>query len=285
MQKDPNLTRNEDPIIGRRLGRLPRVSDRRALLLSQFLKTTTPPPTRTNFWTRRAPFPMRDFGNDDHGCCTIAKQVAAAMRMERFEQRRTIEVSKEDILRVYYAMTARLYGGGDTGAYEMDAMNNWRRPELTFKDVNQKPYTIDGYVGLNPANFDEIKRAIATSGARGIAICLNLPAAWINVTSGDLDTPPDGDPALGGWRWTPGSWGGHSMWCRDYDEVGLWLPHTWTGMPDQRITWRAAARYMDEATLVIDSINVWTAQKRLSVKVLNEIREAINDVSSHKIAA
>ncbi len=71
------------------------------------------------------------------------------------------------------------------------------------------------------------------------------------------------------------------MWARDYDEVGIWLVHTW-GLPDQRITWQAAATYLDEAHLVIDSWN-WWKEKRGGTLDLPGVREAVNRVSSRRI--
>jgi hypothetical protein len=53
-------------------------------------------------------------------------------------------------------------------------------------------------------------------------------------------------------------------------------------MPDQLITWRAAAAYIDEAYMVIDSLNTW--KKRRS-KFLDyaAIRADVNSVSDTKI--
>ena len=86
-------------------------------------------------------------------------------------------------------------------------------------------------------------------------------------------------------RWLPGSWGGHSMWARDYDEAGIWLVHTW-GMRDQRLTWRAAAIYLDEAHLVIDSFDYWRKKKPGADRLIDfkGLRKAVNRVSSRKIA-
>jgi hypothetical protein len=74
------------------------------------------------------------------------------------------------------------------------------------------------------------------------------------------------------------------MTARDYDEVGIWLIHTW-GLPDQLITWRAAAAYLEEAHLVIDSFDYWRTKKPTAIKVLDlaGIRTAVNKASSQKI--
>jgi hypothetical protein len=276
------LTYSESPPDGPKLGRLPAKSDTRALMFSRFAAPPKKLPARTNFWPRRRAFPLRTFGNTQYGDCTRAKQAVAAMRMERLETRRTPQIDDAEVIRVYVDMSNRLYGGGDNGAYETDALSEWRRPELTFKDTKGRALTIDAFLRLNPFDHEELKSALVAAGAHGVAVCLNLPAAWQNWGQRDWDTPILG-PLIG--NYLPGSWGGHSMWARDYDEVGLWLNHTW-GMPDQRITWRAAAAYLDEAHSVIDSWNYWKAKKPEAKKLLDlaGIRKAVNAVSSQKIA-
>ena len=58
------------------------------------------------------------------------------------------------------------------------------------------------------------------------------------------------------------------------------LVHTW-GLHDQLITWRAAALYIDEAYVVIDSIDAWHKRKR--ELTFPALRKAVNEVSSLKL--
>jgi hypothetical protein len=267
---------------GRRLGRLPLKSTRKALLFADFFKFLEVPKSHT-YWRRRKPLPLRSYGNNDYGDCTRAKQAVAATRMELLEQRRLVKITDEEVIRVYVDMSNRLYGGGDNGAYEDDALNEWRNPETTFRDINGNPFTIDAYLRINPQNHEEVKAALAFSKARGIAICFNLPRAWSSEEK-LWRTAPDGQTTG---MWMPGSWGGHSMWMQsDYDKIGPWLDQTWLIGPTQ-VTWEAMAMYMDEAHLVIDSINTWR-KEATSAKVrraLSDVRDAVNAVSSIQIAA
>lgn len=240
-------------------------------------------PVRTKFWTRRAPFPIRSFGNTLMGNCTRAKQAIAAMRMERIEVRQTPKIDDSEPIRVYREMSDRLYGGGDNGAYETDALSEWRKPEYTFKDTKGRALTIDAYLRINPFDHLELKASMFAAGAHGLPVCLNLPLAWqFAEPPEDWDIPSD-------WRtksaYLPGSWGGHSMWAFEYDEIGVWIDHTWE-LPPQRITWPAAAIYLDEAHLVIDSMDYWRTKKPEAAKYLDlpGIRSAVNKVSSRKIA-
>lgn len=264
------------------LGRLPAKSSRKALMFSDFMKVGAPePPKATNFWRRRTSFPLRTFGNTRYGSCTRSKQAIAAMRMERLETRQTPRITDDEIIRVYIEMSNRRYGGGDNGAYEVDALDDWRNPETTFRDMKGRPLTIDAYTRLNPFDHQQVKLAISSSGAKGIAICVNLPQAFQGVPASHPWDIPDGTRLVG--PYVPGSWGGHSMWARDYDEDGIWLVHTW-GIADQLMTWRAAAVYMDEAHLVVDSLNAWRKKKNASRFLnLGDLRDAVNAVSSIQI--
>lgn len=264
----------------RRLGRLPMKSTRKALMFSDFFKFLKLPKSQT-YWTTVKPIPLRTYGNDNHGCCTIAKQAVAATRMERLEQRKTIHVTDEEVLRVYYNMTTQLYGGGDTGAYEDDALNRWRNPDLTFRDDKGNPYTIDAYLRINAKNHDELRAALALAGAKGIAICLNLPAAWQQVDPPATWGIPEGQPLIG--PWMPGTWGGHSLWGNGYTTEGLIPDHTWPNCPNNIVTWEACSTYLDEAHLVIDSVNAWKSISKTNTAVrfdLSGVRDAVNAVSS-----
>lgn len=276
-------TTNEHQIIEkRRLGRLPLKTTRKALQFSDFFKFVEMPKA-TNYWTRKAAVAKRTFGNDYYGDCTRAKQAYAITRMERLEQKRTVSIDDQEVIRVYLDMTQRLYGGGDTGAYEDDALNQWRNPETTIRDTAGKPYTIDAYLRINALNPSEVKAGLALSGAHGIAVCFNLPVIFDGKDVWDV---PEGQPLTG--EWTPGSWGGHSMWMIEYDETKdafYTVDDTW-GHGPRKVTARAVAAYMDEAHLVVDSIDAWrkrTSSRKLK-SALGDVVDAVNAVSDIKIA-
>lgn len=275
---------NEAEVGPGRLGRLPAKSDPRALLLARLApKLSETPPPSTNFWRTRTPFPLRSFGNLQYGDCTRAKQANAIRRMERIETRRTPAIEDAEVVRAYLDMTDRLYGGGDTGAFETDALDCWRRVEQTIHDIQGRALTIDAYLRVNHLDQIELRSALALAGAHGLAICLNLPLAFqALVPPQDWDVP-EGQALIN--EWMPGSWGGHSLWATDYDRSGLWLEHTWE-LPRQRLTWRAVAAYCDEAHIVIDNLDYWRTKKTQAAKALDlaAVRRAVNKVSSLKIA-
>lgn len=275
-------------VADRRLGRLPSKASRKALMAGDFLSYFELPASTVEFWTERKPFPIRTFGNTQYGCCTRASQAHMILRMERLEQRRTVDITDAEVIARYKEMIRRRYGSeADNGAYETDALDDWRSVEHTIRDTSGHPYTIDAYLRLNAFDHKELKAGIALSGAKGIKVCLNLPAAWQRIDPPDVWDVPKNQPLIGPWQ--PGSWGGHSVMMHMYDEIGPWTPDQW-GMPDRHMTWEAAAAGMvDEAHMVIDSIDAWRkraeAQKPIAELNLARVIEAVNDVSSIKIAA
>lgn len=265
-----------------RLGRLPLKSTLRALQFSDFFRFIEIPKA-TNYWKRKSPIPNRSYGNMNYGSCTRSKQAVAITRMERIEQRRLVQITDEEVIHRYTDMSNRLYGGGDNGAYEDDALSEWRNPDLTIRDVDGKPYTIDAYLRINAKNHDEIRAGLALSGAHGIPFCLNLPVAFSRADPPAPWDVPEGQPLVGDFM--PGGWGGHSMWWHDYDPQGIWMDHTWE-RDRQLITWTAIAAYVDEVHLVIDSANSW--RKRTSGKVrtaVGDVIDAVNAISSIRIEA
>jgi hypothetical protein len=265
----------------RRLGRLPRKSTRKALLFTDFFKFIDVP-KKQEYWKKKSALPLRSFGNLEYGDCTRASQANAILRLERIEQRRLVEITDEEVISRYLDMTERLYGGGDTGAYEDDALNEWRNPETTIRDTKENPFTIDAYLGIDPNNHDEIRTALALSGAHGIKICLNLPAAFARIDPPATWDVPSGQPLTG--EWMPGSWGGHSLFAHGFNSQGIVLDHTWA-LPNSLLTWEAAAAYLDEAHLIIDSIDTWrkkAATPKIK-KALGQVVDAVNAVSSVRI--
>lgn len=270
---DGGMANERQLVTGQRLGRLPLKTTRKALQFADFFRFVRFP-ERIAYWTRATPLPRRTFGNDQYGNCTRAKQAYAAIRMERIEQKRTIDISDEEVVRVYQQMSDRLYGGGDNGAYEDDALNEWRNPETTFRDTKGHPLTIDAYLRINALNHQEVHAGLALSGAKGIAVCFNLPVVAQRMDVWDV---PEGQPLIGPWQ--PGSWGGHSCWLLcDYDDFGGLGDDTW-GFGLRKISWRFMAAYMDEAHLVIDSVDGWRAQSD-DPKVLAALGDVVDEVNA-----
>ncbi len=273
-------TMNERPVKWLRLGKAPMRSDTRMLNLANFLKADIKVPEVFEPWKKRSSFPVRTFGNNEHGCCTRASQALLQMRLERIEGRRTISITDEEVLRVYYEMTAKYYGGGDTGAYIIDALSEWRREDSTFKDVKGRAYTIDAFTRINQFQIEEVKKALFLGQAKGIKVGLNLPLAWSSIPGGTWDIP-EGQAAIG--EYLPGSWGGHDVTTIGYNLSGIVLLNSW-GFKDHVITWKAFATFCDESYLVIDSVNAWKKNKVINKLIdLTNLKSSVNKISSVQI--
>lgn len=271
---------------GHELGRMPRKGDERDVLderVFRMLRAVEIPDVLRPYRPKR-PFPRRAYNNNIEGNCTRASQVIAQVRIELLEQRRRIEVADAEVTRIYRDMTARLYGGGDTGAYETDALSEWRRPELTFKDSKGRAYTIDAYTRVNVADKDAIRSALVQSAGRILKVCANMPLAWRGKDV--WEAPLRREDFVGPWR--PGSWGGHSMTISAddrgyvYTGDGVYI-QTWDDAP-RLVTWAAFFAYFDEAHRVVDSVNAWKRRlgKELNAKALVA---AVNEASSYKLEA
>lgn len=258
----------------KRLGKSPAKSHPLMLSFSDYTTDKIPPPS-TNFWHKKTSFEPRTYGNTEYGDCTRASQAVFITHMERLESRRTIKITDDEVIKRYMDMTSRLYGGGDTGGFELDALNEWRNPDLTIRDVKGHPYTIDAYTRINQANIEEVKRAIYFSGSHGIKACFSLPLAFQENT--DVWDIPEGQQPIG--EYLAGSWGGHSTCsARDFDKDWLYFNHTW-GVPDGKISWRAFSIYCDEAYSVIDSVDSWR-KKIAAAKISFDLPKLISDVNN-----
>jgi hypothetical protein len=266
-----------------KLGKRPAMARPSSLMFANYVNAAELPlPSSSEFWVKRAAFPLGTWGNNQKGNCTIASQVVMAMRLNRLEDRQTPQFTDTEALRVYDAMSLRLYGGGDNGAYEEDALSNWRKPDLTFRDTYGRPHTIDAYTRLDPKSIQQIKAAIWLGGSHGIKLCLALPLTWRGSIGRIWDTPADGRLIN---DWQPYSWGGHSMYADDYDADGVYVQHTW-GIRRQLVTWRAIAAYCDEAHSIIDSVNTWGSARSLRNHFdLPRLIDDVNQVSSQKLVA
>jgi hypothetical protein len=280
----PNEPKIQTP--GIRLGKLAAKVGTKQLLLKNFLRRLDAPLPKTfNAWKARKPFPLESWGNDQFGDCTIASQANGVMRMERVEQKNTVVIPDQNVIETYFSLTKRKYGdtpeykiyNGDTGAFETDALDNWRDKEHTFKDAKGRAYTIDAYAAVNHRDIEEMKRALFSSAARGIKVCFLLPPAFEGLLSPKVWDIPAGQPLLGDWAATAG----HSMWAEArYDETGFWVAHTWK-LELQKVTWAFGMAYMDEAYSVFDSLDYFRKIKSgVDTKLL---AEAVNDVSKIKV--
>lgn len=191
------------------------------------------------------------FANDQYGCCVIAAQAHATLRMEYVESGAVPPITADEVVAEYF----RQSGGVDSGLYVLPSLSRWRRDGLP---VGGSRYRIHSFLEVNPQVPEEFSEAAIVG--LGIQVGARLPlSAADQMNSGqawDLVAGPRGEA---------GSWGGHMMYVNGYTPEGVDLV-TWGKV--QFATWRWVAAYCDQCFVVIDAIN------RLSVGA-NIDREAL----------
>jgi hypothetical protein len=283
-RKKSIMTLNSKSTEGKALGKKPAISHPKMLQAANFYTEAAAvikPPDVFNAFKSKAPFPLRHFSNNRRGSCTRASQAFAQLADERQEQHRTILLTDEEVERVYFLMEEKYYGGGDQGAFEIDALSCWRKEDMTFKDTKGRPYTIDAFTRINHTSIEEIKKALFIMANHMIKLCFNLPAAWQTTNVWDI---PEGQSLTG--IWEPGSWGGHSMTAKAvYDTWGIRGVFSTWAEPDTQVSWRGIMAYCDEAHNFIDSINSWKKMKSVNKLIdLSNLKAEVNKISSVHIA-
>src|SRR5689334_12459032 len=136
-----------------RFGKLPPKKDYRTLLLSDYIAMSIgPPPNEYENLARVAAnlpkyhladlFPMD--GNDTLGDCTIAALAHASTLWHALLKRHSV-AKTSTVTRIYMHLT----GGVDSGLYELDVLNYWRKHSAAAEKIL-------AYVAVDPKNHDHI---------------------------------------------------------------------------------------------------------------------------------
>ena len=229
-----------------KLCKLPPKHDPRTLRLEAYLapapgaELPTPPTSLDpTHGLRRITWGM--LGNDTYGDCTCAAAAHMAKLWARMAGAKLPRITAQHVLKFYFGVT----GGQDTGAYILDVLNAWRHDPSAFGGIAPM-----AFVSLTPANFQ-----VATWLFGGLDLGVNLPlsaqqelndrAAWSATTD------------------EPGTWGGHSVDVKGYDESGV---HLVTWGRDQYATWPWIHAYCDERWALIP--NDWQGNPNFDMTTL-----------------
>jgi hypothetical protein len=238
------------------LGKKEYEPDVRTLKLGQMMKLPEiHVPSHYDFDDRRREFPMEEWGNLDWGNCVICGQANQLLRFERIEQRRTLKLREEDVVGRYKALSgAEKPGDGkDQGLIVLEAMKDWQNSGFVVVPVPKgkakatpKNFKIAAYGELDPDNHAQMRGAIYL--LHGIHMGFWLPRAAQKMSAEKFwnykgETGPD---------WEPGSWGGHLVYCKAYDEVSYEVI-SWGGKII--VTNSFVDRYCDEAWAAVDNLN------------------------------
>lgn len=204
------------------------VHDPRTLKLANYVKPELLPQAparviRSRSVLRHGGYPM--YANDRLGDCTCA----TAGHMELTWSHGKVRVSEADVVKLYDAT-----GVGDTGRYELDVLNFWKKHGLA------------GYEVLAFARVDWRDHALLRTACwlfGGIYCGAGLPVAAQRQRKWDVAA---GQKLSGEWAF--GSWGGHAFHIADADQHGVTVV-TWA--ETKRVSWRWVNAYFDEAYAII----------------------------------
>jgi hypothetical protein len=248
---------------GFRLGKAHAEFDSRTPVLTEFIdveKTiyNLPVPTQNHFFwdaTRKSPISDSIMGNDFKGDCVFAADAKAFKRDERRETQQLFEERLTDQMVVdeYNRKT----NNQDVG-YSMLRRQRERRAEgwtLALKEsgVNDPHAYKTRLFGQIPIDPNSLKTAIYTLNGVQFGILLPL-TAYDQLRAGEPWTYVPNSS-----RNRPGSWGGHAVYCNQWDQYGgSFGVYTWASgdktdigaggkpMRLQTATFDFLARYADE---------------------------------------
>lgn len=219
------MTDHSSMRLGKHLGV---VRDPRMLELASYIDAAALPHAparvhRSGSVLKRGGYPM--YANDRLGDCTCA----AAGHMELTWSHGRVRVEESDVVRLYNAT-----GVGDTGRYELDVLNYWRKTGLGG-------FEIRAFARVDWRNPALLRAACWLFG--GVYVGAALPLAAQSQVKWDV---PKGQALDGPWKF--GSWGGHAFHVCDYDEYGVGIV-TWA--ETKRVSNRWVDAYLDEAYAII----------------------------------
>jgi hypothetical protein len=256
-------------LANKRLGKQPFKHDDRTLSISKRLKELRPSVTAYDATTIAPGFPLKLWGNDSWGDCTVAARCNQFLVNEFPEWHEWLPLSDQIAIETYKRLSHAQTPGdsNDVGLVVLDELRDWRAgwklPQL-HDNSPSGGYSIDCFGSLNPLRMSELKAAIQY--LHGVTFGFQLPRAAQSLQVWDCTTSDKGP------EWEPGSWGGHCVMGFAFEPHGI---HVLTWGEKIRVTSRFIKRYCDEAWAVVPSLDNPAAKKVLDVAALRQDLEEI----------
>jgi hypothetical protein len=222
----------------RALGKRPAIEDPRVPKLRRLAAQPEQPPDNVNWWADVGEWPM--LRNDTIGDCVPAAALHQ-IQQRRAYAGRPIEMTDVDAEALYV-----FWGGwkpdvpaSDQGCVMSTALLDWVRDGIALPDGStDKPEAV---AAIDHASLLWLRYAIWKFG--GAMIGMRFPTDWFDAGY-LLDLPDDAEPAIAG---------GHCMLVVGCELTALGFEFdviTWGQR--MRMTWRAAARVLDEAYAILN---------------------------------
>lgn len=275
---NPEAYQSVPPQTDQFLGALPPKRDKRNLMLAPYMDVQKSPPESYDVETKntgapRYKAPFEPFRGQTMGSCTISSQAEYVRRIERPRTfGRDLYVPDSVVDARYIDLSNRLYGGGDNGAYELDAINDFLNLGFTFQPFGKRrwQYKISGFAEV-PVR-DQLLMKIAIWKFKGIKICFAVHQNMYYSGQDEVVTWQPNSPIVGY----------HSMYADGYDPGNMILVHTWN-RKRQRFSWEYVLNAATEAYTLIDAANIRVdpqLAKVFNIKKFNKDKKEVMAESS-----
>jgi hypothetical protein len=242
-------------------GKLEHVWDARTIQFADFMRDPVPIPTTFDFDKGRTEFPLSAWGSERQKCDVVASQANQLLRFGRIEEKRTIPLESQDVIRRYRSL-ARVKKSGDEndiGLSALNAMKRWQKQGWMLKGRNHK---ILAYGELDPRERDLLRTAIYFF--RGIHLGFWLTRATSMLTTWDFTGEIGED-------WKAGTLGGCLAYCKAYNEFGYQILYQGKTI---FVTNEFVDQFSDECWVCIEEIDYWIRQA-LDIEKLSVLLPAL----------
>jgi len=239
-----------------KFGKLPPEYDERTIQFSKLMDPSFHAPSKFDFDKGRTPLEIQDWGSTRYRTDVIAAQANQLLRMGRIDQRRTIPLDQQDVIRRYKRLAGvkKLGDSNDIGITMLEGLRAWKQGWT----IRGRTYGLAMYGEVEPLERDLIRTLVYVF--RGVHFGLWLPKA---VQGEFHEWKWDGE---NGDKWKPGSLGGVAAFCKAYTPDGYEL------IVDGFLVKASnefIERFSDECWAAIESLDYWATQildlHRLSV--------------------
>lgn len=248
------------------------LKDKRTVNFGDLVNRDTQAPKAWDFDAKRKPFIPHMWGNDRFGDCEIAGRCNYITRLQRGETKKNSPLVDDDAVALYKQMTGCVSPGdnNDTGLTTLGNLRQWRAGWLpeSLKDQPNHKYQIAAFGYVDPTDHELL--ALCTYLFSGVILGVNLP---ITVQSQMQNNQPwDYDPSAGAAA-EPGSWGGHCVYTKRYDEKNHYFL-TW--QQEVQVTQAFMNNYAVEGYAVIESFETWGSHTRVFdvQKLIKQMKDA-----------
>ena len=267
-----------------KLGKLPAKVDKRTIKLSSIIRKKLLPDLPVSYNVDESLGGIDDdrmFANDRYGNCVIAARAHQTFRFEKFEQKKQIPITDQEVIDQYKEETGGGPGWEQRGLYILNSLKTWRKDGWK---VGGKGYTIYAFASVNWKNHDEVKHCIHLLGGVNFGMLVYQSDMEQFKLGKDWELGPSSGSFLGG----------HGVYLYAYQYKHNDCPHCVFGWNEdgllcmtwgkrQKMSWEFWDARVDEAYGIVDDRNKWMGNSPVDVKELDKQLKEITGESQKEI--